>query len=130
MRNVVDSSIYPATDSRSTFSCWLHQKLRLGRIIAGGIMKFATNDTLVRAKIGERRCFYSMRIHEALRRNGRTATVIAYELKVSLSAVSATILGKNHSARILDALRDAGVPDKYLFDPRYPERWTEKETAA
>ena len=130
MRNVVDSSIYPATDSRSTFSCWLHQKLRLGRIIAGGIMKFATNDTLVRAKIGERRCFYSMRIHEALRRNGRTATVIAYELKVSLSAVSATILGKNHSARILDALRDAGVPEKYLFDPRYPERWAEKVTAA
>ena len=73
-------------------------------------MKFATNDTSVRAKIGERRCFYSMRIHEALRRNGRTATVIAYELKVSLSAVSATILGKNHSARILDALRDAGPP--------------------
>ena len=93
-------------------------------------MKFATNDTLVRAKIGERRCFYSRRIHEAWRRNGRTATVIAYELKVSLSAVSATILGKNHSARILDALRDAGVPDKYLFDPRYPERWAEKETAA
>lgn len=45
-------------------------------------MKFATNDTLVRARIGERRCFYSMRIHEALRRNGRTETVIAYELKV------------------------------------------------
>ena len=71
-----------------------------------------------------------MRIHEALRRNGRTATAIAYELKVSLSAVSATILGKSHSARILDALRDAGVPDKYRFDPRYPERWAEKETAA
>ena len=93
-------------------------------------MKFATNDTSIRAKIGDQRCFYSLRIHEALRRNGRTATVIAYELKVSLSAVSATILGKNHSARILDALRDAGVPDKYLFDPRYPERWAEKETAA
>ena len=88
-------------------------------------MKFATNDTSIRAKIGEQRCFYSMRIHEALRRNGRTATVIAYELKVSLSAVSATILGKNHSARILDAL-----PEKYLFDPRDPERWAEKVTAA
>ena len=93
-------------------------------------MKFATNDTLVRARIGERRCFYSMRTHEALRRNGRTETVIAYELKVTRSAVSATILGKNHSARILDALRDAGVPEKYLFDPRYPERWAEEETAA
>lgn len=106
------------------------KKLRLGRMMAGGSMKFATNNTSVRAKIGEQRCFYSMRIHEALRRNGRTATVIAYELKVSLSAVSATILGKNHSTRILDALRDAGVPEKYLFDPRYPERWAGKETTA
>ena len=93
-------------------------------------MKFATNDTLARARIGERRCFYSMRIHEALRRNGRTATVIAYELKVSLSAVSATILGKNHSARIPERIQYAGVPEKYLFDPRYPERWAEEETAA
>ena len=92
-------------------------------------MNFATNDTLVRARIGERRCFYSMRIHEALRRNGRTATVIAYELKVSLSAVSATILGKNHSARVLDALRSAGVPEKYLFDPRRVEA-AGKEAAA
>ena len=93
-------------------------------------MNFATNETLIRAKIGERRCFYSMRIHEALRRNGRTATVVAYELTVSLSAVSATILGNNHCARILAALRAACVPEKYLFDPRYPERWAEKETAA
>ena len=71
-----------------------------------------------------------MRIHEALRRNGRTATIIAHKLNISLSAVSATILGKNHSPRILNALRDAGVPDKYLFDPRYPERGAEKETSA
>ena len=97
--------------------------------MTGGTMNFATNDTLVRARIGERRCFYSMRIHEALRRNGRTATVIAYELKVSLSAVSATILGKNHSARVLDALRSAGVPDKYLFAPRRVEA-AGKEAAA
>ncbi len=81
------------------------------------------------AKLGSKRCFYSMRIHEALRRNGRTATVIAYELKVTRSAVSATILGKNHSARILDALRSAGVPEKYLFDPRRVEA-AGKEAAA
>ena len=62
-----------------------------------------------------------MRIHEALRRNGSSAAVVAYELGISQSAVSATILGKNHSSRILDALRAAGVPEKYLFDPRSPE---------
>ena len=75
-------------------------------------------NAVMRAKLGEQRCFWSMRIHEALRRNGRSATVIAYELGISQSAVYATILGKNHSHRILDALRDAGVPEKYLFDPR------------
>lgn len=75
-------------------------------------------NVITRAKLGEQRCFWSMRIHEALRRNGLSATVIAYELGISRSAVYATILGKNHSFRILDALRDAGVPEKYLFDPR------------
>lgn len=75
-------------------------------------------NTIMRAKLGEQRCFWSMRIHEALRRNGRSAAVIAYELGISQSAVSATILGKTHSFRILDALRDAGVPEEYLFDPR------------
>lgn len=75
-------------------------------------------NAIMRAKLGEQRCFWSLRIHEALRRNGRSAAVIAYELGVSQAAVSATILGKNHSPRILDALRGAGVPEKYLFDPR------------
>ena len=75
-------------------------------------------NVITRAKLGEQRCFWSMRIHEALRRNGISATVIAYELGISRSAVYATILGNNHSFRILDALREAGVPEKYLFDPR------------
>lgn len=84
---------------------------------------------MTRAKFGEQRCFWSMRIHEALRRNGRSAAVIAYELGISQAAVSATILGKNHSTRVLDALRSAGVPEKYLFDPRRVEA-TRKEAAA
>lgn len=83
--------------------------------------------TKERAELGSKRCFYSMRIHEALRRNGRSAAVVAYEIGVSREAVSATILGKNHSERVLNALRSAGVPEKYLFDPRYPERWAEKD---
>ena len=79
-------------------------------------------NIIIRSKLGEQRCFWSLRIHEALRRNGRSAAVIAYELGVSQSAVSATILGKNHSPRVLDALRAAGVPEKYLFDPRNTNR--------
>ena len=74
--------------------------------------------TKERAELASRRNFFSMRIHEALRRAGRSSSVIAHELGVSREAVSATILGKNHSARVLDALRAAGVPEKYLCDPR------------
>ena len=76
---------------------------------------------MLRADMAQKRCFFSLRIHEALRRNGRSATVLARELGVSCE-VSATILGKNHSPRVLDALRAAGVPEKYLFDPRRMER--------
>lgn len=71
-----------------------------------------------RAQLGQMRCYWSMRIYEALRHNGCSAATIAAELGLSQSAVSATILGKNHSERILDALRRAGVPEEYLFDPR------------
>lgn len=75
-----------------------------------------------RKRLGEKRCFYSMRIHEALRRNRRSAATVAHELGISRTAVSSTILGKNHSPRVLDALRAAGVPEKYLFDPRRMEQ--------
>lgn len=81
-------------------------------------MNWAKTENTDRKRLGEQRCFWSMRIYEALRRNGRSAAVIAYELGISRTAVSATILGKSHSPRILDALREAGVPEKYLFDPR------------
>lgn len=84
-------------------------------------MNWADKGMTLRKELSERRCFYSMRIHEALRRNGRSAAVVAYELGISRASVSATILGKNHSPRVLDALRSAGVPEKYLFDPRRVE---------
>lgn len=71
-----------------------------------------------RAELASKRNYYSMRIHEALRHAGQSAAGVACTLGVSREAVSATILGKNHSARVLDALREAGVPEKYLFDPR------------
>ncbi|WP_418169299.1 hypothetical protein [Akkermansia sp.] len=38
---------------------------------------------------------------------------------VTAELVSATVRGKKHSPRVLDALRREGVPDWYLFDPRY-----------
>ena len=92
-------------------------------------MNWADKGMTLRKELSERRCFYSRRIQEALRRNGMRAAVVAYELGISRASVSATILGKNHSARVLDALRSAGVPEKYLFDPRRVEA-AGKEAAA
>lgn len=76
-------------------------------------------SAITRAKCAEQRCFYSWRIREALARNGRTSRTIAWELGISEAAVSQAISGKTHSPRVLDALRAAGVPEKYLFDPRH-----------
>ena len=81
-------------------------------------MKNSAGSTITRAACGERRCFFSWRIHEALSRRGTSSAGLARELGVSTSAMSQTITGKNHSSRILDALRDMGVPEEYLFDPR------------
>lgn len=86
--------------------------------------------TITRAKLGEQRCYWAMRIHEALRRNGWSAAALARELDISQSAVSATILGKKHSPRVLDALRSAGVPEEYLFDPRMVTETNKRTTAA
>ena len=86
--------------------------------------------TITRAKLGEQRCYWAMRIHEALRRNGWSAAALARELDISQSAVSATILGKNHSPRVLDAVRSAGVPEEYLFDPRMVTETNKRTTAA
>lgn len=77
-----------------------------------------SGSKVLRAACGERRCFYSFRIHEALARAGISATGLARELGVSQQAVSSVLTGKSHSPRILDMLRQLGVPEKFLFDPR------------
>lgn len=81
-------------------------------------MSRRAGTTITRAELGARRCGVAMRIYEVLRRKGRTAGVVADELGISESAVCATVRGRNHSFRVLDALRDAGVPERYLYDPR------------
>lgn len=90
----------------------------MGKIIKGIFMETGkTKNKMLRAACGEKRCFYSYRIHEALARAGVSATGLAREIGVCRQTVSKVILGKNHSPRILEALRQAGVPEKYLFDP-------------
>lgn len=89
-------------------------------------MKNSAGSAITRAACGERRCFYSWRIHEALARRGTSSARLARDLGISTAAMSRTITGKSHSPRILDALRSMGVPEKYLFDPR---RMAGKEAA-
>lgn len=92
-------------------------------------MKACTAGSVItRQELGYKRCFWSMRIYEHLKRHGMSASTIAHGLGITSQAVSQTINGKRHSLRVLDALRAAGVPEKYLFDPRRMER-TGKEAA-
>lgn len=71
-----------------------------------------------RASCGQKRCRAVFRIHEALARRGLKSADLARSLGISTSAFSQTLTGKQHSARVLDALREAGVPERYLYDPR------------
>ncbi len=43
---------------------------------------------------------------------------IATRVGITVQAVRKTWLGDLHSERVLQAFRDAGVPEKYLYDPR------------
>lgn len=80
--------------------------------------KVFQSSKIARATCGEKRCSHSYRIHEALARAGISSIGLARKLGVSPQAVSNVLLGKSHSARILDAMRKLGVPEEFLFDPR------------
>lgn len=67
---------------------------------------------------GALRYEYSFRIYEVLRKNGLNGDKLAKQLGMSRQAVCQVINGINHSQKVLDALREIGVPEEYLFDPR------------
>lgn len=60
----------------------------------------------------------SFRIYEILRKNGLNGKELAKSINVSQQLVSQTITGVSHNKKVLDALREIGVPEDYLFDPR------------
>ena len=76
------------------------------------------STTMNRAECGYRRRQARFQIRAALDAQDMTMATIARRLGVTPEAVQATVSGKNHSTRVLDALRSVGVPEKYLFDPR------------
>lgn len=49
---------------------------------------------------------------------GLSMSELARYIGVSPQAVADTVKGRIHSPKVLDALRSAGVPERYLFDPR------------
>lgn len=61
------------------------------------------------------------RIQEHLDRVGKSMADVGRELGVTRQLVAATVAGANHNARVLSRLRELGVPERYLFDPRSSE---------
>ncbi|MGE4552903.1 MAG: XRE family transcriptional regulator [Desulfovibrionaceae bacterium] len=72
----------------------------------------------VRVQCGVARFKARRRIEEVLDKHGLNHVGLAKRLGVSQQAVSATIGGTRHSPVVLDGLRNLGVPERYLYDPR------------
>lgn len=52
---------------------------------------------------------------------GLSQTALAVRIGVSRQAVSSVIGGHTHSPKVLDGLREVGVPEDLLHDPRRME---------
>lgn len=73
---------------------------------------------MLRAACGAHRARCRWRIYEVLALAGTSGAGIARQLGLKRASVSKVIAGNGHSPLVLDALREAGVPEKYLYDPR------------
>lgn len=71
-----------------------------------------------RAVCGYSRFNYRHQIRARLLEQGLNMSQFAKNIGVSPEIVSATILGKRHCPQVLDALKEYGIPEQYLFDPR------------
>ena len=68
--------------------------------------------------LGAKRAEVSHLILHEMRMRGYSGASLARALGCSGANVSNAIKGANHSPLVLDALREIGVPEEYLFDPR------------
>lgn len=72
-------------------------------------------------QLGVERNKMRRRIQEVLDAQGMNFARLAAHIGVTKPAVYRTVNGQIHSPRVLQALRDFGVPEQYLFDPKnYP----------
>lgn len=77
---------------------------------------------MTRSRCGLCRFQYRYMIRAILDERGLSMAELGRRIGVSAEAVSATVRGKRHSPKVLDALRQEGVPEQYLFDPRVTGR--------
>lgn len=75
-----------------------------------------------RALYGYQRFLCRYAIRAALLERGMTMSEFARRIGVSYETVSATVMGKKHSPQVLDSLKQVGVPESYIFDPRQDTR--------
>lgn len=73
---------------------------------------------LNRNECSQRRYQARYKIRAVLDEHDMSMSELARRIGVSAVSVAATVRGKNHSRKVLGALREIGVPEEYLFDPR------------
>jgi len=83
----------------------------------------------VRLQCGAARFRVRRRIQEHLDHLGLDQADVARKAGVNKSLVTATISGCKHSPKVLGALRDLGVPEKYLCDPTRVEAEADRKVA-
>lgn len=71
-----------------------------------------------RAACGIQRFAHRYFIRAILEEHGISMAELGRRIGVTSESVSATVRGKRHSPKVLDALKAMGVPATYLFDPR------------
>lgn len=73
---------------------------------------------MTNTECGHRRYKYRYKIREHLDTQKISMSELGRRIGLSCEAVSGTIRGQRNSPKVLDALRELGVPERYLFDPR------------
>ena len=73
---------------------------------------------MTREECGRLRSEARYAIRAVLVERGLSMSELGRRIGVSAELVSATVRGKKHSPRVLDALRGSGGPEQYLYVPR------------
>lgn len=72
----------------------------------------------LRKVLGKKRYNVSYRIKHEMRVRGYSGRSLSREIGCSDVLISRTVNGDAHNPTVLDALRDIGIPEELLFDPR------------